>query len=239
MAKKRRNKSRNRGGNPAKATAPRAQDGAAGGSADQTAPLQRGAMSAKSAPDKKSRLRRPKRWEAVVILVVAALVAWGVWSWWSSRGVALGFEELVAEGRSGLDAMQVMPDGERTHLAPGQAFNYPSAFPTVGPHDPSPLAPGFYTRPQPNTRLVHSLEHGMIVFYYDQPGEEQLEMLRDWSGLFAGDRSGVLAVPSAGLGTEVVASAWRRQLRMDPFDAATAAAFIDRFTGRGPEGVVR
>ena len=239
MAKKRKGKSRNRGGNPAKAAEPRAPETAAPGTTAQTSSTQRGAMSAASAPAKKGGMRRPKRWESVVIVVVAALVVWGAWSWWSSRGVASGFEDLIADGRNRLGAVQTFPDGERTHLGAGQAFTYPTPFPTVGPHDPRPLPSGFYTRPQPNTRLLHSMEHGLIVFYYDQLGEEQLEMLRNWTGLYASTWSGVIATPSAGLGSEVVVSAWRRQLRMDPFDPAAAAAFIELYTGRGPENTVR
>lgn len=246
MAKKRKDRLRNRGGNPAKAHAPRAPEGAASAGGGQTAPAQRGAISARSAPTKtrsaptkKSGYRRPKRWEMVVIAAVLALVVWGAWSWWSSRGAASDFESLVDDGRNRLGAVQTFPDGDRSHLARGQAFTYSTPFPTVGPHDPLPLPSGFYTRAQPATRLLHSLEHGLIVIYYDQLPEEQIDMIRGWTGLFVSTWSGVIGVPSPGLGSEVVASAWRRQMRQEIFDPAAIAAFIDLYTGRGPENIVR
>jgi len=51
--------------------------------------------------------------------------------------------------------------------------------------------------------------------------------------------SGIVATPMPGIGEAVVLTAWRRMLRLDTFDAATAAAFIDAFRGRGPENPVR
>ncbi len=88
-------------------------------------------------------------------------------------------------------------------------------------------------------QLVHSVEHGHIVIYYDAPGETALELLDDWTGLYDAQWQGVIATPSSGLGKEVVLTAWRKILKMDAFDAASAAAFIDAYRGRGPEHPVR
>jgi hypothetical protein len=49
----------------------------------------------------------------------------------------------------------------------------------------------------------------------------------------------VVAAPSSGLGKAVVLTAWRKILKLDEFDPAAAAAFIDKFRGRGPENRVR
>ena len=232
MAKKRKGKSRNRGGNPAKAHR-------TAGGGGQSEPIQRGAVSATSEPRKKGGMRRPKPWETGVIAVVAILVAWGAWSWWTSRGTLSSFEDLVADGRNRLGTVQTFPDGDRNHLGAGQAFTYPTPFPVVGPHDPRPLPSGFYSRPQPNTRLLHSMEHGLVVIYYDEITGEQEETLRGFSRLFTSTWSGVIATKSPGLGSEIVVSAWRRQLRQEAFDAAPVAAFINLYTGRGPENPVR
>lgn len=37
----------------------------------------------------------------------------------------------------------------------------------------------------------------------------------------------------------ILLTAWTKMLRLAKFDAASAAAFIDRFRGRGPEHPVR
>ena len=69
--------------------------------------------------------------------------------------------------------------------------------------------------------------------------EETLEAIRRWTGLYGGEWDGVVAAPRPGLGSEIIVTAWRRVLRLDPFDAPGAAAFIDRYRGRGPENAVR
>ena len=48
-----------------------------------------------------------------------------------------------------------------------------------------------------------------------------------------------MVAPRPGLGEAVVLTAWNKILRLDAFDADAAAAFIDRFRGRGPEHPVR
>ena len=75
--------------------------------------------------------------------------------------------------------------------------------------------------------------------YYDEPGSEAMDTLRDWTGQFRGVWSGVLAVKRPVLGQEVVLTAWLRVFRLDPFDPTAAAAFVDLFRGRGPENAVR
>ena len=64
-------------------------------------------------------------------------------------------------------------------------------------------------------------------------------MLEDWAGLYTGPWSGVVVTPAPGIGEELVLTAWNQTLRLKPFDAASAAAFVDRFRGRGPEHPVR
>ena len=83
------------------------------------------------------------------------------------------------------------------------------------------------------------MEHGHVAIYFDQPDEEAMRLIRTWAGLFRGPWSGVIASPSPGLGQAVVLTAWQRRLRLDTFDPAAAAAFVDLFRGRGPENPVR
>ena len=47
-----------------------------------------------------------------------------------------------------------------------------------------------------------SLERGMVVIYYDVPPPIVLQMLREWAGLFHGDRDGIVIVAHSGLVNE-------------------------------------
>lgn len=171
-------------------------------------------------------------------LALAALVAGGGYLW-QLQQAGSEFESLIAAGQPALARVETTADRGRGHLELGQGHSYDTAFPTSGIHDQVPIDPGFYTEPQRATQLVHSVEHGHIVIYYDDPGAEVRDTIKDWTALFGGNWDGVVAVPSSGLGKGVVLTAWRKILKLDSFEPAAAAAFVDAFRGRGPEKRVR
>lgn len=49
----------------------------------------------------------------------------------------------------------------------------------------------------------------------------------------------MLVVRREGLGQRLILTAWNKILRLDHFDPAVAAAFVDKYRGRGPENPVR
>lgn len=118
------------------------------------------------------------------------------------------------------------------------AVNYGTEFPTSGPHSGNPVPPGLYDEMPALERLVHSLEHGNIVIYYDTPGELAMETLERWTNAYGGTLDGVVAVRRNGLGERVVLTAWQNSLDLDRFDVR-ATYFVDAFRGRGPEQRVR
>lgn len=183
--------------------------------------------------------RKVKTWEWAVFAAVGAAVAWGVWDWQRSGAAEKDFVTLAKEGAPALSRVEQQPSAGAGHVGPGDPVSYDSRFPTSGRHDPVPVNPGVYDTVQPPSKLVHSLEHGMVVVYYDQPGADTMATLKDWAGLFNDVWSGVVVTPAPGLGKAVMLTAWTHTLRLDPFEPDTAAAFIDRFRGRGPENPVR
>ena len=195
----------------------------------QTAP------SAGSVPEKSG----PSVGKLVVLtgLVVMAVIAI-VFIWQSNQAVT-AFEETAALGRPGLSSIKTERNNGSGHYEFGRPANYPVRFPSSGLHDPRWTEPGFYETPQNAGKLVHALEHGNVVIYYDNPGSETLALLKLWSTLFVGQWSGIVVAPALGLGEKIVLTTWRKKLRLKPFSEPTAAAFIDTFRGRGPEKPVR
>jgi len=181
------------------------------------------------------RLRRRLIAAAVGVVLVAA----GGWWVWRLNAADSGFQALAAAGRPALGASALHPNFGNAHLRPGQRPQYSTRFPLSGSHADTWSTPGFYASPEAPEMLVHALEHGNIVIYYDAPGDATMRTLKEWAGLFNGMWSGVVVTPMPGLGQAVVLTAWRRMMRQDTFDAAPAAAFIDAYRGRGPENPVR
>lgn len=172
-------------------------------------------------------------------IVLVLTVAGGAY-WFLSAESERNFQVVSEEGRARLtDLVTTDPNHGRGHGQSGAVYHYGDQFPTSGLHDPVPTAPGVYRVPQRESQLVHALEHGNIVVYYDTPGPEVLEILKDWAGLYTGTWDGIVLTPMDGLGGELVLNAWTKTLRLKAFDAGLAAAFIDRYRGRGPEHPVR
>lgn len=132
-----------------------------------------------------------------------------------------------------------LPSEGQQHVAQGVSVYYSTNPPASGNHYGTPTAPGYYEAPQLPGNLLHALEHGHIVIYYDRASPEATQSLKFWAGRFQNPWAGVVATPMPGIGQEVILTAWTKMLRLRTFDAAAAAAFIDRFRGRGPENVVR
>lgn len=156
-----------------------------------------------------------------------------------NRPAQVAFDPNTPEGEAALTSVETLPDNGRKHVEPNEPVDYQKDFPTSGPHDPTPVMPGVYSQVQRPEQLVHSLEHGNVVVYYDRPGTEATKALESWANQFPGAWDGVIAVPKAGLGQSVVLTAWTKQLNLSKFDAQAAASFIDEYRGRGPENPVR
>jgi hypothetical protein len=149
------------------------------------------------------------------------------------------FNALVKQGGPQLSRVETEPDRGNAHVATGTPVAESEPFPLSGPHWPQPTPSGFYKEPQPKGKLIHALEHGQVVVYYDAPGFKALSVLKRWSEQFSGPWSGLIAVPHKGLGDDLVVTAWRHRLRLPELDEAALAAFIDAYSGRGPENRVR
>lgn len=170
-------------------------------------------------------------------VVVLALLGGGWYAWQGQRS-GDSFEALVAQGKPALSQVDSRPDKGRGHTEAGATINYEEDPPTSGIHWPTWVNAGFYSQTQPKPMLVHALEHGNIVVYYDS-NPEAVNTLKAWTRKFNGQWDGMVMVPQQGLGSTTVLTAWNKILRLESWDAAAAAAFIDAYRGRGPENPVR
>ena len=177
-----------------------------------------------------------------VIVLLVSLLGLGLLAWlgFNLQQSQSEFRQLVEQGQPALSRVTSVPsEGRDEHVAQGSAVDYKTDPPLAGAHYPTPSAPGYYERPQAPGNLVHALEHGAIVIYYDRPSPEVLPRLERWASRYQEPWSGVIVTPMPGIGEGIILTAWTKELRLAKFDAAAAAAFVDRFRGRGPEHPVR
>lgn len=126
------------------------------------------------------------------------------------------------------------------------AGDYSSLPATSGPHwDPSGIANwGVYTSPQPETQLIHNLEHGGIVIWYDPEAVSdgdvsaltQLVERQNAQGI--GGRYKWILTPWGGgdeLPSPIVVTAWNWLLELEEADTGAIETFADEHYGIAPE----
>jgi hypothetical protein len=129
------------------------------------------------------------------------------------------------------------------HVSSGTEIDYERIPPLSGPHYGSTVEAGFYDERQPLGALVHTLEHGAVVIYYD-PGaltDEARSDLEDRAATYTDPWASVVVVPSPtdDPAAAYTLTAWRRRLRLDEYDPDAVTAFLAEYLGRGPENPVR
>ena len=138
------------------------------------------------------------------------------------------------------------------HLSSGQSYDYQDKPATSGYHDPSPLpnTPKVYDTQPPETRAVHSLEHGGVFVYYlpEAAGGLPQDVVDRLANIARGDKATFLApYPTLTPETALTLTAWNRRQScpasqsgegLSASDAATIVnGFVTAFecTGNAPE----
>ncbi len=138
-----------------------------------------------------------------------------------------------------------LPEEGNTHFTDENQGDYQTNPPTSGDHYGVPdepasgaVADGAYTTTPPESRLVHSMEHGRVLIRYDPelPEEQQLAL----KGVFEESPGGMILIPDPDLPYAVAVSAWQNYVgcnQYDPLVLDMIRNFRDTYRGNGPENV--
>jgi hypothetical protein len=129
------------------------------------------------------------------------------------------------------------PSEGRSHVDGRQT--YKTNPPNSGDHNEFPAEDGAYTEPVAIEELVHSLEHGRVVFWYRPDGSAQLK--GQLKALFDEDNYHVILAPNdRKMPTPVAASSWTRTITCPKVNDKTWDAlrlFRDQYRDQAPEQV--
>lgn len=181
------------------------------------------------ARQKRSNLRR-----VLIFGIVAAIAVVGI-SLWSVR---------ADQGPMGDEFEVITADHVAEGADPGP---YNSDPPTSGHHYAAEYNAGFYRPGDPETMapypagyLVHNLEHGYVIFWYNCDNlssdsdctslQESIAAVMEESGNWK-----LIAFPWASIDAPVVMTTWGRMLEMDQFDPDMAQEFVQRNRNEAPE----
>lgn len=176
-------------------------------------------------------------------LIVGLLVAAGL--------LTVGFLIWNSLGREALGEA-VPTSGAGSHVPDGNPLpRFSTDPPTSGPHYVSTLPEGFYDEDSreavslvnPHGYIVHSMEHGYVIFWYNCAVVDPVECdamkteLRELMQEF--DNYKIIAFPWSSTDVPVVATSWGRTLGMATWDAELAGSFIRRNRNKSPEPFAR
>ncbi len=147
-------------------------------------------------------------------------------------------------GTGGGDVGLRQLDNGRAHIEEGIAGGPYSSVPaTSGPHWSSANSPGpwgVYSSAQPAERLLHNMEHGGIVIWY-QPARLDVEGVATLTTYVRQQVTAaqfkVILAPWAGadFGHPVAVTAWNWLLYLDSADVDAVRTFLDAHYGDAPE----
>ncbi len=177
---------------------------------------------------------RQKAVTRITWIVIAAVVI-----------VGLGYVLWIAVRPASGQSIPVMAD--TGHVEDGTnpgPFN--SDPPTSGRHYASEFEAGIYEatspeyeHPYPEGYLVHNLEHGYVIFWYncqllDEQGCQTLKsQIRDVLG--EQNNFKVIGFPRDSIDVPVVATSWGQMQSFERFDPNQANAFVARNRNKAPE----
>lgn len=134
------------------------------------------------------------------------------------------------------------------HVAEGSSntLAYNSTPPTSGPHYESTVEWGIWSQPQDYGYLLHNLEDGGIVIYYQCPEGclETVAALQNVVQPYLNTNRRLILVPNdlswvddsdrplhKDMGSPIVVTAWGNMLKLSSVDTPKIQAFIDKYEG--------
>jgi len=156
--------------------------------------------------------------------------------------IGIGLIAYLSAGRQ-LAGEEIAIMSNTTHIPEGMDPNpYNSNPPTSGVHYDEDLKAGFYAENRytyPEGYLVHNLEHGYIIFWYncDLLSNADCDHLKSQISAVMDERENfkLIAYPWEKTDVALVLTSWGRRLDLVPFERAAALDFIDRNLNQAPE----
>ncbi len=122
----------------------------------------------------------------------------------------------------------------RSHVPDGTRITYNSNPPAAGEHYATTAHAGIYDKAPEDGNLVHSLEHGAVILWYNPKllSKEKIETLKNIFNQTVG--KGIMASRES-MDVPVAVSSWGRVLKLKTIDMKQIKAFFETNMNRAPE----
>jgi hypothetical protein len=127
----------------------------------------------------------------IAVLIVGAAAFKPIKDWWDGRALdKLSLADIGSPASSCSDITTKKAEGNQDHVPTGQPVDYEQAPPAFGPHwnqpgvAPAPMERKLYTDDRPQLEsLVHNLEHGYTILWYDATIADDDQAMDDLRGI--------------------------------------------------------
>jgi hypothetical protein len=174
----------------------------------------------------------------IAVLVIAGFVIGGLIPSQPGAPEGSAFEYVEGVGLE-QELMPVGPSGLNEHVGIDENVEYSTAPPTSGDHWDTQARCGFYEDGLPDERIVHNLEHGIIVVSYNLATPEEVNELREaMESIELAELWGLTRFyDQIPVGT-VAAATWGVLDTMQGVDRDRLETFIETYAGNlGPEKI--
>lgn len=128
---------------------------------------------------------------------------------------------------------EAMESEGANHVAKGTKVEYSSNPPHSGPHYDKTAGAGIYDKAIEDGHLIHSLEHGAVILWYDDKmSKTDIEGLKKIFDKMTGK---TIMTPRAGMGVPVALTSWTRILKLEKVDEKAILDFYEANYNRAPE----
>lgn len=185
----------------------------------------------------KQRVKR-RIYSVVTIAAVIALITFlVVQSQQGNRERIQALNSLAAD--AGCASLQTHTDEGRNHVAETTAVSYNTNPPTSGNHFGSTATTGIHPTPPPDGNLVHNMEHGHVIYWY-QPSVDPA-VVSALTDAVQKDPTRRVLVPRESMPTPVAFTAWATTMTCDGSGSpeklgSVAEEFAKAEGAKGPEG---
>ena len=187
------------------------------------------------AEERKAALKRNALTIGLAVIVLAAVIALIYVQREQGEGPVSG-NIGVSASEANCGEIETFDEQEASHIDVGAAHDpYNSSPPTSGPHYEVPADTDFYPDALPPEQVVHNLEHGQIVIWY-QPGADS-ETLQNIEDLVRQEPVATVATPYTDIEApyNFVLSGWTALQRCEFVSQEVVDDFRREYQGMGPE----
>lgn len=139
----------------------------------------------------------------------------------------------TSTGSAPCSNLQTLDDEGRGHLSPGDTIPaYKSVPPTSGMHNQTWYQTGVYENNVDVTQLIHSMEHGYVILFYNDIPQDQVNQLVN---IQRSDPFKLIVAKYTNMPYKVAIAAWTQSQTCEGVNEQAIRSFVAQFRNQGPE----